>query len=531
MLIAARLLVLICLVGLLASCGAGGGAGADGDPASVVPAGASVYFEGQLRPKGDRRDEVMAAAGKLLRTQDPERRLRELLDDALEKSEALEKTGEDFDYDRDVRPWLGERTGMFVADLAADKPTGLVIAATTDEDKARDAIEAAIRRSPAGDRMRRRSYEGVEYRVDADGRAVGIVDGFLVAGDEAQLKQSVQAVDGASLADADRFQDTLDGLGDTRLGTGYLDVKAIVDAALKADPETAGQLEPLTERLELEKVAPIGLGFLADGDRLAVETVQSTKGANPLYQRLALLSTGASTGLTGELPGDAWAAYGVPKLGESARAIYGEFAGALGGAAIAGQLRERYGLDLEADVFRWIGDTAFFVRGTSTEALEGALVIQATDPAAARRAVTKLAGVATQREPSLRLRPTRLEGAELAFTATTGAPGQAAYLAVGNGRVVLGVGEAATRDGLRPRGETLADTEGFERAKRTLGGLEPSFFLAMAPVLALADAGGAGGDRDYAKAKPYLETIEALASGAKRDGDRLVSRFTVALKE
>ena len=204
MLLLSRLLSLVVLLLLLASCGAGGGAGADGDPASIVPANASVYFEGQVRPEGDRKEDVLAAAGKLLRTPDPKARLRELLERATKDS------GEDFDYDRDVEPWLGERAGFFAVEFrGGDEPDGLVVAATKDEDKARDAIAAAVKRSKSGGRPAERSYKGTEYQVSGDRTAFGIIDGFLVAGGEAQLKRAVRAADGASLAEADRYQDTL----------------------------------------------------------------------------------------------------------------------------------------------------------------------------------------------------------------------------------------------------------------------------------------------------------------------------------
>jgi len=526
MLLAVRLLALTCLVGLLAACGAGGGAGSDGDPASLVPADASLYFEAQVRPKGDRKEEALAAAGKLLRTPDPEQRLKELLERKAKES------GEDFDYDRDIKPWLGERAGVYAADLAADEPNGLVIAATTDEDKARDAVEAAITRSRSRGKLTTREYEGVEYQVDGERTAYGIVDGFLAVGDEPQLKRTIKTADGKSLAETNRYQDALDGLAAERLGTGYVDVKGFIDAAAKADPATAGQLDQFTGRLDLDKLAPVGLAFLANGDRLSVEGVQSTKGASGLYRRLALLSVGASTPLTAELPADAWGAYGIPKLGATAKELYGAFAGALGGAALSGQLEQQTGLNLEEDVFSWIGDTAIFVRGERQDALEGALVIRATDPAKARRAVAKLVGVATRQQPALGLAPARLEGAELAFRAGgSPVPDRDVIVAVGGDRVVVALGEAAARDGLKADGETLGDTEGYDRVKGSLGGLEPSFFLDVTRVLALADAEGATSDPEFAKARPYLETLGALASGAKQDGDRLVSRFSVSLKE
>jgi hypothetical protein len=519
----ARLLAFTCLLVLMASCGAGGGAGADGDPASLVPQDAELYFEGQVKPEGDRKRDVLAAAGKLLRTPDPERRLRELFDEAVERS------GKDFDYDRDIKPWLGERAGVYATELDAAKPKTIVIAATTDEDKAADALDSAIGRVAADREPRERTYEDVKYQVGNDGVAAGIVDGFLVIGEVSELRRVVDTVDGKSLAESDTFQDTLDGLSSERLATGYLDVKSVLDTAAKADPETAGQLEPFTGPLDLDRVAPLGLAFLADGERLAVESAQSTKGASRVYQQLALLVSGAPTPLVGDLPGDAWGAYGVAKLGQTAKALYEAFAGGLGGAVIAGQIRQQTGLDLQEDVFAWIGDTAIFVRGADQDRLEGALVIQATDPARARRAVTKLVGVAGQ-QASLPFRPTRLEGAELAFSAP-GVGARGLYVAVGNGRAVLALGEAAARDGLDASGVPLRETEGFERAEDAVGpGLEPASYLDMPALLGVIESSGGGADAGYARAKPYLETLAAATSGAKKDGERLRSRFTVALK-
>ena len=56
--------------------------------------------------------------------------------------------------------------------------------------------------------------------------------------------------------------------------------------------------------------------------------------------------------------------------------------GALGGAAIENQLRQELGLDLQQDVFSWIGDIAVFARGTTAwHSIEGGVVIEVTDAA------------------------------------------------------------------------------------------------------------------------------------------------------
>ena len=70
-----RLLALPCLLlvaVLVAACGGAPGAGGDADPAQAVPAGTAIYIEGVVRPEGDQRADVLDAAGKVLRTSDPE---------------------------------------------------------------------------------------------------------------------------------------------------------------------------------------------------------------------------------------------------------------------------------------------------------------------------------------------------------------------------------------------------------------------------------------------------------------------------
>ena len=87
--LALRLLTLPCLLLIavvLAACGGAAGSG-DADPAKAVPAGASIYLEGVVRPEGDQRDDVLDAAGKVLRTDDPEKKIHDLIDKGLKESD------------------------------------------------------------------------------------------------------------------------------------------------------------------------------------------------------------------------------------------------------------------------------------------------------------------------------------------------------------------------------------------------------------------------------------------------------------
>src|SRR6185503_14087636 len=74
-------LPLICAVAALtaAGCGESAGAGGDADPAALVPASAPIYAEAAVQPTGERREDALAAAGKLLRTGDPAGKLRQLI--------------------------------------------------------------------------------------------------------------------------------------------------------------------------------------------------------------------------------------------------------------------------------------------------------------------------------------------------------------------------------------------------------------------------------------------------------------------
>jgi hypothetical protein len=67
------------------------------------------------------------------------------------------------------------------------------------------------------------------------------------------------------------------------------------------------------------------------------------------------------------------------------------FAGFAGGEEqLKAQVRQASGLDLDRDVFSWIGDVAMFVNGDSQQSIGGGVLIQSKDEAASQRALTKL---------------------------------------------------------------------------------------------------------------------------------------------
>lgn len=513
-----RLLALPALL-LIAACGGSGGA-ADADPAKAVPSGTALYFEGVVRPEGDQREDVLDAAGKVLRTDDPEAKIRELLDKAMERSDDA------VDYDKDIAPWLGEKAGVWVTGFQRDKPGYVVVAAAKDTEKAQDAIDKGLQKN--GGKVTDRTYEGVEYRVDEDGVAAGIVGDFFAVGTEAEFKRTVKAEKGDSLADDDRFKDTVGELDDDRLGLFYADTKPFFEQALKSDPDTAGQLEQIRAIFPIDKLEPIGGVLLADGDRIRFDTLMRGKGVSALRASFGpLLGTG-ETALIKELPGDSWGAYGAPNVGPGLKSLFTRVAGAFGGAAAMQQLEQQYGINLDRDVFGWIGDIAIFVRGTDKGSLDGGLVIEATNADNMRGAFGKIVGL-LQSQGGQKVTPVKVKGAAAAFSAGQASGlGKPIILARSEDRVVIGVGQAATADALAPAAK-LGDSELYKAGKEALDDFEPTLLLSMPDLVKVIEASGEA-DADFAKAKPYLDAFTVIASGGTAEGDELRSRAAAALK-
>jgi hypothetical protein len=516
-----RLLALPCLLFalVLAACGGAGSGGAGAEPASAVPAGAAVYLEGVVRPQGDQRADVLDAARKVLRTDDPERKLRELIDASLKDS------GSKADYAKDVAPWLGEKAGVWVDGVDRDQPGYVVLVAARDTDKAQEAIDKGVKAD--GGKVTERSYSGVDYQVDKDGVASGIVGDFLTVGTEPEFKRTIKAQDGESLAGEKRYQRAVDGLADNRIGQFYVDLKPFMEQALRSDPQAKGQLEQLRAIFPIDKLEPVAGALLADGNRIAIDSITRGKGVASLKALGPLTGTG-STPLLGELPGDAWLALGAADVGPTVKTLFTQVTGALGGAAATAQLQSQYGIDLDRDVFSWIGDIAVFARGTTRADLDGALVIEARNPANMQSAFGKLVGL-LQSEGGQRVTPVKVKGAALAFRAGTTELGKPIVLARSGDRVVAALGEAAAAEALAPK-QTLGDSELFRRAKAILGdGNQPAFLLSMPDLLAAIESMG-DTDADYAKAKPYLEAFSVIASGGTFKDDEWSGRVAAGLK-
>jgi hypothetical protein len=481
----------VALVAMFVVAGCGGGAsGGAGDPATVVPADARFYAEAVVRPEGALRDDALDAAGKVLVADDPEARIRELVDRALAARENVS-------YERDIAPWLGERAALWTAPSRRAYEPAVVLLSAADTDAARESLEAMLARG--GHEVAERSYRDSDYLVDADEVAAGIVGDFVAIGPETLYKRTVDAAEGDSLAETDEYADAVDALPDERLALFWADTAALLDMAVREDP-LLGQLRSLASGAELP---PVAGAFLADGERLELE-VQARE-----------MLPAQSTPLLQELPGDSWLALGAGDVGQTVRDAIDRFGGALGGVAIRGQLRGELGLDLDRDLLDWIGHAGFFVRGVTPEEIDGALVIQTTDVRRSDDAFGRIVG-AIQRAHGVPARPVEIPGADQAFAIDDEGSPRPIILARGSERVVAASGEAAAEAAFGTE-DRLGETDVYAQAQ-DLVGTEPSLLISVPEMLRLVDH-----DQDYADARRYLEPYTVLAVGIAENTARVAA--------
>ncbi|MGI8622375.1 MAG: DUF3352 domain-containing protein [Solirubrobacteraceae bacterium] len=505
-----RLLLLLVLAVAFAGCGAspGGAGGGGADPAQVVPAGSLFYAEAVVRPDGGQRDNV----DQLLRRFLGDRKVSDFVDEAL-KSDHKSQT-----YAKDIEPWLGQRVGIGVTNVAADKPGFVGAVAVQDPAKARDFVKSI---SPGG---AAKTYKGTSYYSDSNMVAGVVGDYIAFAGNEADFERAVDTEAGNSLGDADRYKTAIAKLPDERLGATYFDLNSLVDLVAK-DPSAGPAAGAIVKQFLGDNAPPTTAALTAKADSATVESRFSGAGVSRLAA-LGLLGGGRSTPLVRDAPAGSWGVFGAADVGPSLKKALGTFAGALGGAALTGQLEQRTGVNLDRDVFSWVGDLSVFVRGTSITTLDGAAVISVTDQAAARAAIPRL--VAAARRSGAAVQGATVPGAEQAFSVPLpNAPGPL-VLAMGGDRVVLAIGEQAAAEGLKPS-KTIGDTGLYDRAKGAVDGIEPSFILDAPTVVRLIGA-NAGGDPGFARAQPYLDKLDLLVTGSEKDGDGLRSLFTVKAK-
>jgi hypothetical protein len=510
----ARIRVLVSLAGAaagltLAACGGGGGVSSD-DPASLAPADTPIYIQATIRPKGKLKTDVEALASTVSGIDDPTGRLIELFDQSR-SDEVLRDPN--FNYADDIEPWLGERAGLFVEGFTEDP--GAAIVQTTDPDAAKKAAEGGSDESD-----KESTYKGVDYFLNSEDDAVGVIDDFFVIGDEPAFKNVVDVSEGEdSLGDQGDFTDAIDEAPTGSLVDVYVSMEAVWDEVRAEDP---GNAEALSASLGDPEGKTALASLIPSSDSMELDAITN------LDQNFI---TDDLKELIGSFPADSFAAIGIPDLGSQVERTIDQLeeAGVEGitRQAIDQQLSQA-GLSLD-EVTGALGDLGVFATGNDQQSLQGAGVITSDDPAAAEKLLDRLSGLALVTGQSGISKSSIGTGITLRSPEDLGR--QPLTITTEGGKIAIGYGEQATEEALSgSTGSTLADDPTFKQAVGALGGNGVSGYVALPGVFQLADSLGALTDPDYQQARAYLEPLSYLIFGSGKQGDFSTSKVIVGIR-
>lgn len=510
----------------LAACGGDDEGGEGPDPATLAPADAPIYLEATVRPEGELRERFDATFSKLLGVEDPGALLREEFEAELADEDAP------ITYGEDIEPWLGSRVGGFITSFSESDAEGAALIGVTDQDAAQEFLDKAAEAEPT--ETEDREYGGVSFSYEPENEtAYGFVEEFLVLGTESGFEQAVDASADGSLAEDDAANASLEDVGGDGLFRALVDPAALTDVLAETGQLSGEQIRQIEEQLRMLGDEPVA--FAAGVGTDTIELASSSPVVEGMEEPTDLVST---------LPADSWLAFGAGDVGKQIDAGIDQFLQGFEagfGAEVSGlppglpgtevpdvrkEIRKATGLDIERD-FAWIGDLGGFVQGSSLLGLGGGLVIEATDEAAAGRAVGKLQQ-ALSRERALRVSPTA-DG--FTIQSASGSLPIGAEIAVRDGRFVLAAANATVDDVLDPSA-SLEGSERFGAATGALGeGLTPSLFIDFPTIVSLIESSGVTGDPDYSQARQYLTAIDYMVAGSAIEDDRVIGRFVLGVKE
>lgn len=508
-------LLILALAALLALAGCGGGGGG-ADPAAVAPAGTPIFIDVDVRPEGEVREDVDALAAAIAGVDNLGARIVEELESAARDS------GQRFDYERDMEPWLGERAGLALIDFDGEDFHGHVAAVQTDDEQAAEAFLDKFFADP-GERLREATYEGVEYRVDSDGEAAGVVDGLVVvAGEEKDFKRAVDAAAGDSLADSDAYADAVEAAPEGSLADAFIDIGAMVNrSGERIDAET----ELFLDSAGVEPREATALASLVPGSDL-IEIALSTDVTEDAP------TGGDASRLLGSLPGDSFAAIASDEFGKRLRAAIDELdKRGIPDSIPPGELKsglKQAGIDLES-ASSAAGDLAVFATGDSVGTLGGGVVIETGDGSGMKNMVSNI---------GLLLRSGGAAGVTAIDSGFTGFTVRGA--GIDGGPLVVGANEkrVAVATGVKVAAAALSGGEGagtlaaqprFKQAVAALGDTPISGYADGAAALRLASNLIPAGDEGFRQARPFLEKVSFLALGGGESGDRSTAKLIVGI--
>ncbi len=497
---------------VIAGCGGSSSSGGD-DPASLAPADSPLFIEASVRPEGELKTNIESLSKELAGISDPGSLIVDQLDSSIAQS------GQDFSFETDVEPWLGEKAGIFFQRFDGQDFSGVgAIVETTDSSEAADFVDKLAQTSNSP--VTQNSYNGVDYTTDTnDGTSVGVAGDFLVlAEDQKAFEAVVDASDGDSLADDGTYKDALSNAPAGSLADFYVNVGDLINSA---GNQVDQQVIDFYNSLGIDFSNSTALASVVPGaDQVEIDVSTNAGGG---------VDAAGLTDFVGSFPADSWAAFASPNVGEQVKKVIDSFdQNGIRGSVPPGKFKstfEKQGIDLDK-IADSVGDVGLFVEGTSKADLGGALVIESNDPQAAQDTVSKLTDLIRQSGGTQGFK--QIPGG-FSVTNLQGGAKPVEIVAKGD-RVVVGYGDAAAQQALAGGsggGETLDGSKYFSDAAKALDGTDLAGFLDIQAVLRLAESLGANSDANYQQIRPYLGKLDFAAVGAGSSGDLTTSKVVV----
>lgn len=512
-------------------------------PATIVPDDAPLYFEALVAPGDDQTQAIKDVVSKVS--------AGKVTDPGAEIIKAIEESAGDspkIDFDDDIEPWLGNSAAVFASDLSNGAHFAVIIE-STDEGEAKDFVQKA---KESGDEET--TYNGVDLLIDDD-TGVAVTDDYLLIGDVEAVKDALDVEGDENLATDATFEKTANTVSGS-LAFGYVSMEGIKDAiessangraaptsplGLTGGPEfndsginggagstdiapnVTNQVDPdvLLDILGDSDVEAVGFGANLNSDSVAIEA--GAIGGKP--------PTGEPSTLLPDLPADALVALGAGNIGENATQSLDQ----IDKLDPSGQFRSTLSdferdtdIDLEEDLFSWMGDGALFVRGTGASDIGGALIVKTSDPEATEDAIDELRQVTDLGGTRVDTDPITSVDVDEGFEIDTPS-GPPIEIALKGDKFVIAVGNDALEDALEPA-DTLGNTDTYKDATSQLpNGSDPSLFLDIPQIVDLA-GNLSGNDPGFREVKTYVDAFGALVAGVRTVNGSPVTQVAVGIR-
>jgi len=518
------LVVLVILIATAVS-GCGGGSSGGSDLAGIASPGSLVYAEVDLAPSGELKsntDSLAQAIGGI-------DNLGDYVVSKLEES--AREDGEPFDFDQEVRPWLGERGAVAFKRLEDGDLTDPVVAIeATDAAAAQEFVDRQT--SESKDPYTASSYEGIdfevgdkdnEFEVDSDeGNSIGIIgENLVIAEGEAGFKQAVDASNGESLGDESQFQDAISAASDGSLADVYVDIGGLIEASGDSVDPTAREI---LQNAGIDPSEATAVASLIPGSSQIEIDLSSDLGGEEA-------PSGDASDLLASMPADSFAALATTGFGDQLKeALDNLDSSGVEGELPPNQLKSglaQVGIDLD-EIASSLEEAAVFAQGTDESNLGGALVLTTSSDKTVQSIGQLGKIVRSAGAPGV----TALTGKASGFSVRSEELGHYPLVVAAEGkRIAVGYGLRQTLAGLRTSaGATLGDSTAYKDAVTALGSTPIGAFVAGPAALGLAESLVPRAKTGFWEAVPYLKKIDYVAIGSEADGETATAKVIAGVE-